>query len=849
MDTAYMDKTKRFISLRAKLILAIVAVLLFSNGLNTTLNYLNFDKRLTQTSDSTYQVVLDETDNDIRQAMSLGLPLSSISNIQSLIERRSELVDGISKIQVVNSADEVLFTTGVAKFDTDRLLTTDIVNTFDVKEGELRLYYSPLYLDQIKQDLLSQQIMDTFLWVMVAAVIGYLALNSLIDFLLKKVKSATNAIDTQGLPENQLLATAKTHIIADRSGSKWDKIRARYFPLLIILLAIVLTVTSNLGSSYQSLSKFSVVYENQLEQKSNLIGDTLSHMIGRLIDEGVPLDRLSGLEEEFSAYIEHHPELLSIRLERDTAAIYQHPKFFPDYVEASELSIPIDDTGIIKLQMMADTNIIPQMIKDSIMDMITVLVASGLFVIEIILFICNFMIIKPWKQIKQLIAMGDHKQVPYLVNVQSNDEFGTLIGKLNKLVKGSFAHKDLPTRNIQDYRFVRLPLFILIFSEAASLAFFPNFVASLPSTHNLIPADLVTSLPISLFMLCWAISLPFAGYWSDKVGRRKSLIAGGLLTSVGLVATALSPNLELLLIARAVTAVGYGIVFISAQGYVTDTTNSHNRTKGMSTFLSAFFSGSLCGAAIGGVLADKLGYSVTFLLAAAFAIVGVMLVISFFDRGEANSESKPVRLSDFKVLLSNKYFALITFFSAIPAKIVLTGFLYYICPVYLQSLGESSAVSGRVMMTYGLAIIVISPLAAILVDKWNNKIAFIFIGGILSAGALINIMMLPGTFGLLLIVILVGIAHGICVSPQVPLIIDLLSDSGLDKGKTIGIFRLTERIGNIAGPLVAGLALSVLGFQDTIMLFGVALLISSIVLLSFYSLFTRRDKNQMEVVK
>lgn len=189
-----MDKTKRFISLRAKLILAIVAVLLFSNGLNTTLNYLNFDKRLTQTSDSTYQVVLDETDNDIRQAMSLGLPLSSISNIQSLIERRSELVDGISKIQVVNSADEVLFTTGVAKFDTDRLLTTDIVNTFDVKEGELRLYYSPLYLDQIKQNLLSQQIMDTFLWVMVAAVIGYLALNSLIDFLLKKVKSATNAL-------------------------------------------------------------------------------------------------------------------------------------------------------------------------------------------------------------------------------------------------------------------------------------------------------------------------------------------------------------------------------------------------------------------------------------------------------------------------------------------------------------------------------------------------------------------------------------------------------------------------------------------------------------------------------
>ncbi len=844
-----MIKPRRFISLRAKLILAIVSALLFSNGLNTTLNYLNFDKRLTQTSDSTYQVVLDETDNDIRQAMSLGLPLSSISNIQSLIERRSDLVDGISKIQVVNRTNQVLFTTGVAKFDTDRLLTTDIVNTFNVKEGELRLYYSPLYLEKIKQTLLSQQIMDTLLWVLVAAVIGYVFLNSLLDFLLKKVQAATKAINDQDLTDRQVMLSVRNYIIAGRSGSKWDKMRARYFPLLIILLAIILTVASNLASSYQSLSKFSSVYEKQLEQKSNLIGDTLSHMIGRIIDEGVPLERLVGLEEEFSAYIEHHPELLSIRLENNKAAIYQYPKFFPDYVEASELSIPIDTTGIIKLQMMADTNIIPQMIKDSIMDMITVLVASGLFVIEIILFICHFMIIKPWKQIKQLIAMGENKQVPYLVQVQSNDEFGTLIGKLNLRIKATFARENLPERNIQDYRFIRLPLFILIFSEAASLAFFPNFVASLPSNQNWIPADLVTSLPISLFMLCWAISLPFAGYWSDKVGRRKSLISGGLITAFGLVATALSPNLELLLIARALTAIGYGVVFISAQGYVTDTTNTQNRTKGMSTFLSAFFSGSLCGAAIGGVLADKLGYSMTFLLAATLAVIGVILVISFFDRGESNSESKPVQLSDFKILLSNKYFALITFFSAIPAKVVLTGFLYYICPVYLQSLGESSAVSGRVMMTYGLAIIIISPLAAMLIDKWNNKIAFIFAGGILSAAALMNIMLLPGTSGLLMIVILVGIAHGICVSPQVPLIIELLSDSGLDKGKTIGIFRLTERIGNIAGPLVAGLALSVLGFQNTIVLFGIALLISSIVLLGCYSLFVRRDKNQLEVLK
>ncbi|WP_341661453.1 MFS transporter [Vibrio sp.] len=849
MDTQSTDNSKRFISLRFKLILAIVAVLLFSNGLNTTLNYLNFEKRLTQTSDSTYQVVVDETDSDIRQAISLGLPLASISNIQSLIERRSELVDGINKIQVVDNDDEVIFTTGVAKFDTDRLITTDIINTFNVKQGELRLYYSPLYLEKIKQGLLAQQIIYTLLWVLVTSVLGYVVVNLLLDFLLNKIQSATNLTNAGDLPDRQVLHSIKELIILNKAQSGWERIRAKYFPLLIIILAILLTIASNVGNSYNSLARFSSVYQDQLEQKSNLIGDTLSNMISRLVEEGVPLDKLTGLEQEFASYIGHHPELLSIRIEKNEESIYQYPDVFPNYEDASLLSIPIDKTGIIQLQMMADTNIIPQLIKDSLMDMLTVLIASSLFVIEIILFVCNAMIIKPWKQIKQLVTIDENQQEPRLVQVQSNDELGILLKKLNQLVQKTFDDKVFSNKNIQDYRFVRLPMFMLIFAEAMSLAFFPNFVSNIPSSLNLIPQDLVTGVSISLFMLCWALSLPFAGHWSDRVGRRKSLIVGGSIIAVGLIATAVSPNLESLLFTRIFTAIGYGIVFISAQGYITDTTTAENRTKGMSTFSSAFFSGSLCGAAIGGILADKLGYSMTFALSSVLAFIGVVLIFSAFDRSNTNFTSQPVKLSDFNVLLKNKYFTLVAFFSAIPAKIILTGFLYYICPVYLQSLGESNAVSGRIMMTYGLAIVLIAPLSAILIDKWNNKMAFIFTGGILSAVALINITALPGTLGLLLIVVLVGIAHGISVSPQVPLVIERLGESNLDKGKTIGIFRLIERIGNISGPLIAGLCLSIFSFESTIMLFGVALLISSTFFLSLYNVFVRRDKKEMEVVK
>ncbi|MCZ8485482.1 hypothetical protein O9993_05900 [Vibrio lentus] len=59
--------------------------------------------------------MMEETHNDINQAISLGLPLSAISNIQSMLDRRLKIVDGITALVVVSSSDERLFSTGEGK--------------------------------------------------------------------------------------------------------------------------------------------------------------------------------------------------------------------------------------------------------------------------------------------------------------------------------------------------------------------------------------------------------------------------------------------------------------------------------------------------------------------------------------------------------------------------------------------------------------------------------------------------------------------------------------------------------------------------------------------------------------
>ncbi|MEZ8722387.1 MFS transporter [Vibrio pomeroyi] len=837
------------LSLRVKLMLAIMAVLLFSITLNATLNYFNFEKRLTETSDSIYEIVLEETHNDINQAISLGLPLSAISNIQSMLDRRLKIVDGITALVVVSTSGERLFGTGEGNQESDRQLSLDITNSFGLVEGQVKLYYSTTLLEQQKTFLLKLQFIYSAIWILLSCLFAFVALKYLLEGIVGRVKGAT-AIFESAADSDELLPTitqAHKALQSPNSLSKFEKLKTKHFPVFIISLAILLTIIANLGVSYQSLDKFSQLYEVKLEQKSNLIGDSLNQMIKGLLDKGVPDDKLHGLEEEFAFFVDHHSEILSINFEGQSGTSYRYPAEHVEHPSIRESTFSLNNSHTIQLNVTTDNNLIINLLKESVMDMITVLVASCLVVAEIILFMCNFMIISPWNQVKKVFMLVNRDIVNHLAKISTRDEIGKLLSLTNQAI--TKLNPSQPSQDIdkQDFRFIRLPLFLLVFSEASSLAFFPRFVSSLENTTGWIPENLITSLPISLFMLCWAISLPFAGYWSDKVGRRHSLMTGGLITCIGLVATAFIQSLELLLVARAFTAVGYGIVFISAQGYVSDTTNDTNRTKGMATFLSAFFSGSLCGAAIGGILAEKLGYSETFMLAGLLATLSVLLVYVFFEKSNTGNSSKPVKLKDFKLLLSNKYFALITIFSAIPAKIVLTGFLYYICPVYLQFLGESSSVSGRVIMAYGLAIILISPLSAILVDKLKNKMAFIFIGGLLSSLALLNFYFFQGTLGLLLIVIIIGIAHGICVSPQIPLVIDLLSGQGIEKGKIIGIFRLTERIGNIAGPMLAGVCLSIFGYDQTILIFGASLLASSFSLIVFFSIFLKSDKQKLGV--
>jgi MFS family permease/HAMP domain-containing protein len=647
----------------------------------------------------------------------------------------------------------------------------------------------------------------------------------------------------------------------------------------IFFLIFALLLLSSVMISLAAIGRFEQALKPAMEKKSVTLGKSMAALLTKTLDLGIPVTRLNGVEDYFKTILADNPEVLYLAItDMDGALMYQSGKktgeldvwrkngggntgssVFTDAGPCFNHAVRIVSEGKPRavLNIGVDKSYIVRKTKEIKYDILTVLLVSFFVAVEIVLFLISYTVTGPMDAAREVMREGAEGRFDRSIDIRSEDEVGRLmracnraLGSLNgayltlkKKYEGLSAEKRVDGDVSQSlttlesrYRFgredggepfflnllvyIRQPFFLFIFAESLSLSFFPFYVKHLFHPVPWISKELVIGLPISIFMLFCGLSFPAAGKWSDRVGRRKPFMTGAAITAVGLVLTGLAVNLFDLLIYRSLTAVGYGIVYITCQGYITDNTTQANRTQGMGIFLISFFSGTLCGSAIGGIVSDRVGYRPTFFLSALLVTVSAVLVYRVIKdkKTDGSAVKQKLKLSDFGLVFSNRRFLSLVVFSAIPAKICLTGFLYFTGPLYLKSLGNSQSSIGRALMGYGIAMILISPLASRIADLYGTRKLFVCIGGIISGLSMIGLLVFDNTLGAVLSICLLGFAHGVGVSSQLTVVTEVCKGEGEKIGlaTVIGIFRLVERVGNITGPLVAGALISIYGYQGAI---------------------------------
>jgi MFS family permease len=380
---------------------------------------------------------------------------------------------------------------------------------------------------------------------------------------------------------------------------------------------------------------------------------------------------------------------------------------------------------------------------------------------------------------------------------------------------------------------VRAPLFAFILAEELTRPFLPGYIKDLLVPVPWLSPEIVVGLPIVLFMLIVALGQPLFGTLSERVGNRRAMLVGAVVAAVGFAACAMAVSVLDLLLWRSLCALGYGMVFVAAQAHVLEHSTAGSRARSFAVFIGAIMVATVCGPSIGGILADNIGERQTLYLSALLAMLSIAAIQLMPNTrpatpSHAAGSPKLPGAREVAALLVNGRFMTVTGLAAVPAKILLTGMCFYLVPLYLLSIGSTQAVAGRALMTYGIVMVLVSPIAA------SYAVTKARMEWLVTAG-----LMISGTGGLLLLmgshvmwvfgaVLLVGLGQSLSMAAQSALVREHCEREVARLGEPMvyGVYRLLERLGNAIGPIVAGLLVIAVGYRHSFVITGAAVLTS-----------------------
>ena len=662
----------------------------------------------------------------------------------------------------------------------------------------------------------------------------------------------------------------------------------------LVLLAVIVLLLSQIVVAWFAVTGFERALEPQLSQKAGVVGRAVADQIEFVVEDlGIAPNELVGVNPFLDKILASNADIEYLLMLDASSEVLFATGLPPETLERvlSGLPGPDSETGL-KTEIAGFINSVFPIVADGrvatvlhvgvsgeyvrgrlselLYEAITVIVVSLLVTLEFLMFFMSVRVSGPLERIETMLADGARGVFGNHLAMRARDEIGDLVTALNRalrVLRQRYEDFQFDVREIKDaqidksivnriraacqqvedrYRFtggaelrprnamqIRVPLFLFMFAEELPRSFLPLFIARLSPTDSVISDELLFGLPITLFMLAGMVVVPLGGGLADRFGARRVFLAGIVPATIGYAGTFLAQGYYDLVGWRVLSGIGYGLIFIAAQAWVADNTDVRNRAQGMTVFVGGVFAATICGPSIGGIFADRIGFEATFLISAALATVSGLLVYAMLDDTVRARETHRTAFGgqEWRALLSDGRLFAVTVFAAIPGKLILAGFLFYLVPLYLSELGNRQSVIGWMIMLYGVSTLACMPFAARFADRSGRHAAVVAAGGVVAGlGCLASLSetAVGGPSSAVMIAILaLGFGHALSLTSQIAIVQEIASyHGGLGQASVIGAYRLVERAGMVLGPIVAGALAANFGYQGAIVGIGVIVLVS-----------------------
>jgi len=179
-------------------------------------------------------------------------------------------------------------------------------------------------------------------------------------------------------------------------------------------------------------------------------------------------------------------------------------------------------------------------------------------------------------------------------------------------------------------------------------------------------ADLMTDaeamqLTLSVYMVGFALSQTFFGPFSDRFGRKKTILLGTTIYVVASVACALATNVEELIVFRLFQAIGAAAAPVVARAVIRDMFAREEAARMFSVVMSVTAIAPVVAPVLGGFIVEWLDWRANFWVLTGFGATAMLLVIFLLPETNRMPDPSATRmgpmLTNFATMLASRTYA------------------------------------------------------------------------------------------------------------------------------------------------------------------------------------------------
>ena len=336
------------------------------------------------------------------------------------------------------------------------------------------------------------------------------------------------------------------------------------------------------------------------------------------------------------------------------------------------------------------------------------------------------------------------------------------------------------------------------------------------------PAGAISEQNISLLYGCYAVGVlaatPVFGLLGERIGYRKTMVLGALLSAVAVLLFLLAPGLAWLLLARCCQGAAAAATWTIGLALIAEHYTEH-RVRKMGYALAGGTAGSLVGPILGGSFYELGGYALPFTATGVLVIADLLLRIFALPPDRLSTQGSadlPALLLDKSVLLPAIAIALAAFGWGIVEPLI---------PAQLERAGTSAATIGVLFSLGTLAYGLSAPLVGWASE--NLPVRWVIVGGVIGMAICLPVLgqvtgVVPVGVGLCAL----SVAFAFALNPTSAELGNAVDRRGLSCYAAVyAVYNIAYSIGMIATNSLAVAAAAWLSLGQILMGAGVALLL------------------------